>query len=159
MLANSTGHGGYRKPEHPAPVSGPGKYARRTDGHPAQVLSAAPDQDYGEQTQQLDAQRVAPMGGQAPTPTPSIAGAGSQPEAPQQMPTFSGLPLSAPSQRPDEPITTGVDIGPGAGSEALNLPSPAQGTGQMTALLSKYAVNDSSGLLGQLMQKAAARNA
>jgi hypothetical protein len=31
-------------------------------------------------------------------------------------------PLFAPSQRPDEPATTGIDIGPGAGSEALAMP-------------------------------------
>jgi hypothetical protein len=28
-------------------------------------------------------------------------------------------PLYAPSQRPEEPITTGINMGPGAGSEAL----------------------------------------
>lgn len=32
------------------------------------------------------------------------------------------VPLDAPTQRPDEPITAGVDIGPGPGSEVLNLP-------------------------------------
>lgn len=31
--------------------------------------------------------------------------------------------LYAPTQRPNEPVTTGVDIGAGAGSEALNLPT------------------------------------
>jgi hypothetical protein len=35
-------------------------------------------------------------------------------------------PLFAPSQRPEEPITHGVDIGPGMGSEVLNMPNQAQ---------------------------------
>jgi hypothetical protein len=36
------------------------------------------------------------------------------------------IPLDAPTQRPDEPITAGVDMGAGPGSEVLNLP---QGVG------------------------------
>lgn len=32
------------------------------------------------------------------------------------------IPLDAPTQRPDEPITAGVDAGAGPGSEILNLP-------------------------------------
>lgn len=36
------------------------------------------------------------------------------------------IPLDAPTQRPEEPITAGVDIGAGPGSEILNLP---QGVG------------------------------
>ena len=75
------------------------------------------------------------------------------------MPQFSGLPLNAPSQRPDEPVTHGVDIGPGGGSEVLGLPNPAQGTGQMTALLQRYAATDTTGILGTLFQAAQARNA
>jgi hypothetical protein len=31
-------------------------------------------------------------------------------------------PLTAPTQRADEPLTTGMDFGAGPGSEALNLP-------------------------------------
>ena len=30
--------------------------------------------------------------------------------------------LTAPTERPNEPITTGMDFGAGPGSEALNLP-------------------------------------
>jgi len=148
-------HGGYRKPTHPAPVSGPGKYSRRTDGGPAQVMSAAPDQAYGAQKAQLDAQRVAPMAGTAPLPAPATPGAGSE----GGMPAYSGPAFNAPSQRPDEPVTHGVDIGPGAGSDILGLPNPGQGTGQMTALLQRYASTDTTGILGTLFQAAQARNA
>ncbi len=42
-MANSTGHGGYRQPTNPSPVSGPGRLSQRTDGpmH-APVPGAAP---------------------------------------------------------------------------------------------------------------------
>lgn len=153
----ANGHGGYRKPEKPAPVSGPGKYARRTDGGPAQSLSAAPNQDYGEATQQLNAQRIAPMAGATPPPKTAVPSGGDAPQP--TMPQFTGPALTDPSQRPGEPITSGVDIGAGPGSSILNLPNPAQGTGQMSALLQRYAVNDSSGLIAQLLAKAQARNA
>jgi hypothetical protein len=148
-------HGGYRKPAHPAPVSGPGKYARRTDGGPAQVLSAAPDQAYGDKTAQLNAQRIAPMAGTAPMPpAPSVASGGGSGGGGQDI-----IPLSAPSQRPNEPITHGVDIGPGGGSAVLGLPQPGQGTGSMTALLQRLSSTDATGILGQLMQAAQDRGA
>lgn len=151
-------HGGYRKPDHPAGVSGPGKYSKRTDGGPSQILSAAPGQDYGEAKQQLDAQRQSPMGAAEPLPHAANVPSGGDAPAPS-MPAFNGPALTDPSQRPDEPITHGVNIGPGAGSEILNLPNPAQGTGQMSALLQRYAANDSSGIVAQLLAKAQARNA
>lgn len=150
-------HGGYRAPANPAPVSGPGALSRRTDGGPAQVLSAAPDQAYGQQKAQLDAQRAAPMGGATPPPKTAAPGQGA---APGQMPGYSGGDFNAPSARPGEPVTHGVDVGPGGGSDALGiLPTPAQGTGQMTALLQRLSSTDTTGILGQLMQAAQARNA
>ena len=77
----ANGHGGYRQPTNPSPVSGPGALSKRTDG---------------------------PM--HAPVPGGNVkaqAGGGVDP---------SGLtPLGAPSARPDEPITSGMSGGPGAG--------------------------------------------
>lgn len=145
--------GGYRAPSNPNVVSGPGKFARRTDGGAAQVLSAAPDQPYGAVKQQLDSERIAPMG--AATPLPG-APQGSPPQAPQ-MPQYSGPDFGAPSQRPDEPVTAGADAGPGPGSEVLAAPSGAvQGTGAMTDLLTKLSASDASGVLGQLLLAAQA---
>jgi hypothetical protein len=159
----ANGHGGPRTPAKPAPVSGPGALSKRTDGgpgHPTQVLSAAPDQAYGEKKAQMDAQRLAPMGAATPpppTPQPQSAPQGGGGGA---MPQYSGAPLNAPSQRPSEPVTTGVDVGPGADSSALGiLPNPAQGTGQMTALLQRLSSTDTTGILGQLMQAAQAKGA
>lgn len=154
-------HGGYRKPANPAPVSGPGKYSRRTDGGPAQVMSAAPDQAYGDKTAQMNQQRIAPMGGATPMPPAAQAASGGAAAGPQ-LPAYSGGDFAGPSSRPNEPITAGVDIGPGPGSAALNLPMSTggpQGTGQMTALLQRLSASDATGILGTLMQAAQARNA
>jgi len=92
--------GGYRKPENPAPASGPGALSRRTDGGPAQGAKYMSGMPYGENT--MDQQTAAPMAGKPSVP--SI-----------EMPT----PLMAPTTRPNEPITSGVDIGDGPGSEAM----------------------------------------
>lgn len=154
----ANGHGGARTPAKPAPVSGPGKYSRRTDGGPAQVLSAAPNQDYGEAKQQLNEQRLAPMAGTQPTSAPAVQ-PGQAPDEGPQMPAFSGPGLLDPSQRPNEPTTTGVDIGPGAGSDALNLPPTQQqpGTGYITNMLRNLSPTDMSGQLATLYQAALTR--
>jgi hypothetical protein len=46
--------------------------------------------------------------------------AGTQAPMGLSLPTVT--PLSAPTERPDEPVTSGMDFGAGPGSEALNLP-------------------------------------
>ncbi len=97
-------------------VSGPGPYAKRTD------LAYSPD-TYGAgvaMAQQKAGAPLAKTGGvklsQAPT-VPGGAGAGAA----------GGIAgLFDKTQRPDEPVTHGVDIGAGAGSEALMMPHPAQ---------------------------------
>ena len=73
---------------------------------------------------QQEAQRIAPMsGGGAPTPP----GPGGQPQ-PQQDPMAlaaahagpgTSLALDRPTERPNEPVTHGLPVGPGAGPEAL----------------------------------------
>jgi hypothetical protein len=42
------GDGGYQAPRNPAPVSGPGKLSKRTDGGPAQALMTPTGLPYGE---------------------------------------------------------------------------------------------------------------
>lgn len=100
--------GGYRRPAHPAPASGPGKLARRTDGRqPTRELS---NPKYGEQAAFASAQQAAPM-----SETGGGASAG-MPMAPVG-PDLSGLtPMDAPTQNPDEPITAGMPQGAGPGS-------------------------------------------
>jgi hypothetical protein len=99
----ANGHGGYRKPTNPAPVSGPGAHSRRTDGQPSMDL---PDAQYGENAAFKEAQAGAPL--------PSV-GAPAAPSAPPV--SFTGL--DAPTTQPDTPVTDGADYGAGASSAAL----------------------------------------
>src|SRR5687768_17004666 len=108
------GHGGYRRPTNPSPVSGPGALSRRTDGQqPTQDL---PNAKYGENAAYRQAQMAAPMSGDIGGAVPS-GGAALGPDLSQIV------PLGAPSQRPDEPITAGMSGGPGAGPAIPNRPS------------------------------------
>lgn len=100
--------GGYRKPNNPAPVSGPGSLSQRTDGGPTQPATYIPGLPYGQGQETYSNQVAAPMAG---NPIPQM-----------EMPTS----LMAPTARPSEPITAGVDIGAGPGSEAKpKLPNPS----------------------------------
>lgn len=113
--------GGYRRPARPAPVSGPGKLSRRTDGGPAkQPMQALPDAAYGEQATFRQDQSGAPMA-RASAPTQG---------APAPTADLSNVvPFGADSQRPGEPITSGADAGAGPGSEALGSVNPANDPG------------------------------
>jgi hypothetical protein len=153
----SDGHGGYRAPQHPNAVSGPGKFSKRTDGGATQVMSTVPDQPYGAVKQQLASERSAPMAGQAPM-APAAQVAAQQQGQPAGPPPYQGGAFNAPSARPNEPITAGVDIGPGAGSEALStIAQPTQqGTGAMSAMLQQLALVDTTGVIGKLLTSAQA---
>ena len=119
--------GGYRKPANPAPVSGPGALSQRTDGGPAQGAKYMSGMPYGQNT--MEQQTAAPMSGGSPMP--------SAPEV--EMPT----PLFAPTTRPNEPITSGIDLGDGPGSYALgSLPNTQQ---TVFNILQRVADNDPSG--------------
>ena len=107
-------HGGYRQPSNPAPVSGPGALSERTDGGAIDGVKPAtqspkymPGLGYGKGGENMANEQSAALAGD---PTPNIP---------------APVPLSAPTQRPNEPITAGVDFGPGPGSEALRLPNNA----------------------------------
>jgi hypothetical protein len=120
--------GGYRKPENPAPSSGPGALSRRTDGGPAQGAKYMSGMPYGENT--MAQQTAAPMSGGSPMP--------SAPAVSMPMPT----PLMAPTSRPNEPITSGINLGDGVGSEAMQLPNT---TPTILEILKTIAANDPSG--------------
>lgn len=89
-------------------VSGPGKFAKRTD---LEYQSTA----YGEGVAMDALKAGAPLAKAQPTPraTPTDVR-----QAAMQNPLTE---LYAPTQRPDEPITAGVNTGEGPGSEALML--------------------------------------
>lgn len=136
------GKGGYQAPRNPAPVSGPGRLARRTDGGPAQnVSNNYTGLPYG-QGQALSAQmHGAPMAQQNNYPAPPIVG------------------LDEPSQMPDEPVTHGAASGPGGGPEVLsmNSQSVASSYGPLSDMLQQMAGGDTSGSIAALAQAAMAR--
>ena len=100
--------GGYRKPSNPAPVSGPGSLSQRTDGGPTQPATYIPGLQYGQGQETYNNQVAAPMAG---NPFPEV-----------EMP----IPLMAPTSRPNEPITAGINRGEGPGTEAMGqLPNTA----------------------------------
>lgn len=111
--------GGYRKPNDPASVSGPGKFSKRTDGQPKKVESLdSPDMQYGDRQMIESAQSAAPLRGAAGAPAPG-GGRRLQGEAMGG----GGLPsflFDMESARPGEPVTTGLGMGAGAGPEALD---------------------------------------
>jgi hypothetical protein len=76
-------------------------YGNRTDLNNAAKQAEFTGQQYGEATAQRRAQQQVPTG-PPPTDGPSL------------------MPLGAPSARPDEPVTAGSPVGPGAGPEAMN---------------------------------------
>ena len=90
-------------------VSGPGKYAKRVD--------RMPSQSYGDTTETAQIASGAPLAKTAdvrPTTMTDIKASAGAPVT----------PLFAQSQRPEEPVTNGVDVGAGMGSEALTLRQP-----------------------------------
>ena len=101
----------------------PGRsYQNRTDLH--QPVKAAPGGEYGQVTELKNAQRVIPLPNANALPPPRVQQA-------QPVPGGGGAPLiapgelnfEAPTERPNEPVTAGLPVGPGPGPEALNLPS------------------------------------
>lgn len=104
-------------PKKPAMQSGPGALSQRTDGGPAskQAVRYASGMPYGEGQDFLDIQSSAAMEKSTPVrpaSQPSLqAAAGGQ----------QVVPLTAPTQRPDEPITSGADSGAGPGMDSLGL--------------------------------------
>ena len=68
----------------------------------------------------------------------------------------AGGDLFAPTARPNEPITQGVDVGPGAGSSALMMQSQfAQN--KLSDTLAQMLPYDQTGEIGILYQQALAR--
>jgi len=102
MTTAPENRGGYRQPSNSAPVSGPGALSQRTDGGATEGMTQ-PQQQYtgfpwGENKAIAEQQSGAPLAGVSMPPV---------------------TPLTAPTQRPNEPITSGINMGPGPGTEAM----------------------------------------
>lgn len=105
-------------------VSGVGKGARRTDLDRAAKIQRqakiqnAPGGAYGQRAELQGLASGAPMAQAAPVPAGESMPMGGTP----QVPTVG---IFEPTRRPNEPITAGVDVGAGPGSEALMTPVDA----------------------------------
>jgi len=130
------GKGGYQAPANPAPVSGPGSLSRRTDGGPGSRQAqryVANMPNYGDGQDMMDIQGGAPMAA-TPSPTPVSASQMAQNAQQQAQPQGQPVtPLSAPTARPNEPVTAGAALGPGPGMSALGItPGQTANAGQST---------------------------
>jgi len=122
--------------------AGPGKFSTRTDN--LQMGSTG----YGEGVDTQAIKSGAPL---STTPDVRPARAGDVRQAAAQAPLTE---LYAPSQRPNEPITSGIDRGPGPGSSALMMPGAMVKTSDTLAKMLPY---DTDGSIAILYQQAIAR--
>jgi len=113
-----------------AGVSGPGKFSVRED--------LPPSENYGDRKQMQE----------------DIAGASTT-----VQPTVKPQPLTglfAPTERPSTPITTGIDMGEGPGSEALMIESQFANR-KLSDILADMIPYDSTGEIQYLYQNALSR--
>lgn len=93
-------------------------YPNRTDL--SSPISTVPKQGYGKAADQRRAQEAVPMASSPVAAAPAPA---------QQRPVAApgSMPYLDETQRPNEPVTAGIDYGPGAGSEAIGNFGPTLG--------------------------------
>ena len=125
-----------------AGVSGPGKFSVRTD-----KLNMG-STGYGEGVETAAIKSGAPLG-----VTPDV-----RPQAPskfrEDLTQAPVTELFAPTTRPNEPITAGIDMGPGPGANALMMQKSVQKTSDTLAKMLPF---DTDGSIAILYQQAVAR--
>ena len=83
----------------------------------AQKIAVPKSAEYGQGERLRQSQQAVPMAGAPTVPAPPVGG-GAPAAAPAMM--AGELPdFTRPTERPGEPLTTGIPSGPGAGPEAL----------------------------------------
>lgn len=119
----------------PKPVSGPGRLSQRTDMIPSGGA-------YGERKAMMETiaegNRATPE--QPAVPAPSVQ----QSTTPQRV-----TELFAPTEMPNEPVTTGNPLGAGAGPEVLTLP---QRSFSPVNTLARLAQSDPTGEIELILQ-------
>lgn len=129
-----------------AGVSGPGSYSKRTDvGTPEMKMGSIA---YGEGVETQAIKSGAPLSKTAdtrPAPASEVRSAATQ------NPTIG---LFDESQRKDEPITSGIDRGAGAGANALGMKKVQVKLSDSLATMLPY---DTTGEVAVLYQEALAR--
>jgi hypothetical protein len=113
------------------PVSGPGALSQRTD-----MMTASNPNVYGDRKATEQLMSAAPMAKRPQAPQPNVTG------------------LFAPSELPNEPVTSGSPLGAGPGMEALNLPAR---NFNPTQILSRLAQSDPSGEIEMILNDLNAR--
>ena len=126
-----------------AGASGPGKFSKRTD-------MSLGSTSYGEGGETAALNTAAPKS-KTRGVADDVGGRPSNPVA--QAPV---TPLFAPSERPNEPITNGIDVGPGAGSEALMMQSQFANR-KLSDILVEMIPYDTTGEIQYLYQNALSR--
>jgi len=109
------------------PVSGPGALSQRTD-----MVNSDPNV-YGDRKETKEIMSGAPMAKAQPVPTPRPV-----------------VGLFDPTQKPNEPVTTGNPMGEGAGPEILNLPAR---TFNPTQILTRLSQSDPSGEVEMILRE------
>ena len=130
-------------------VSGPGKFSSRTD--------LPPSSSYGEGVQTAAIASGAPLASSSDVrgaTNTELRAAGRQNPGAEPMQQTPLTPLFAPTQRPNEPVTAGVDIGPGPGSNALLMRKSSE---KLSDILVKMLPYDTDGSISILYQNALAR--
>jgi hypothetical protein len=128
-------------------VSGPGKFSSRTD--------LPPSNSYGDGVQTAAIVGGAPLASSSDVrgaTNTELRAAGRQGAASMQQTPIT--PLFAPTQRPNEPVTAGIDMGPGAGSNALMMRKTSQ---KLSDALVKMLPYDTTGEIAVLYQDALSR--
>jgi hypothetical protein len=123
-----------------AGAAGPGKFSKRTD---MRLGSTA----YGEGKETQAIKSGAPL-----AKTPDVRGL----PASQVREAAQVTPLFAPTERPDEPITTGIRMGDGAGPEILGM-NQARPQTRLSDALAQMLPFDTTGEITVLYQEALAR--
>lgn len=124
-------------------VSGPGKFSVRTD------LPAS--QNYGDRKAMQEQIAGAPT-----ARTPDVRGlpTGQVQAAAQAAPQAPVTELFAPTSRPNEPITSGVAVGPGPGPEVMGYNGQSE---KLSDILSQMLPYDTDGEIAILYQQAVSR--
>lgn len=129
-----------------AGVSGPGPYSKRTDvGTPEMKMGSI---GYGEGVETQAIKSGAPLG---KTPDAVAEPREALRPAPASAPVTE---LFAPTSRPDEPVTAGIDMGAGPGSEALMFNKTTE---KLSDTLAKLLPYDTTGEITILYEQAASR--
>jgi hypothetical protein len=123
-----------------AGAAGPGKFSVRND--------LPPSQEYGERKQMQEIMQGAP--------TATTRGAADPQIGRPRTALAEVTPLLAQSQRPDEPITAGIDLGAGPDSSALAMRSmyAEESLSQALAQMLPY---DTNGEIAALYEQAVSR--